>query len=167
MKKTATMSKLIIIGIVSMLLCSGMASVSAIFTDLYAGRDQRVVGDVHARRSGHLFLITYETDSGWSLEETHLAVANSFDEIPQTKKGNPKIGKFPYQAVHEEGTEIYTYVLNLYDYFPDGNWRGNTLYIAAHSVVTHPEFGEETAWADTWGKYFPGNSIALYFTFTF
>ncbi|MHA1491435.1 MAG: hypothetical protein ACTSRI_17505 [Promethearchaeota archaeon] len=166
-RKTTTMGKIIAIGIIGILLSSGLVSVSAVWTDLYAGRDQKITGDVHVWRSGGQLNVRYTTESGWTLSETHLAVATSFEDIPQTKKGNPKIGRFPYSSDHPEGTETYTYVINLYDYFPDGDWSGNTLYFAAHAVVSHPDWGEETAWADTWGQYFPGNSIALFFTITF
>lgn len=166
-RKTTTMGKFIAISIIGILLCTGIQSVSACYTDLFAGRDQNIVGDVHVRRAGHLFIVTYSTDSDWLITETQLAIATAFEDIPQNKKGSPKIGHFPYQSEHPEGTDFVQYSINLYDYFPAGDWRGNTLYIAAHSVVEHPELGEETAWADTWGQYFPGSSIALFFTFTF
>jgi len=101
------------------------------------------------------------------MSETHLAVATSLDDIPQTKSGNPKIGKFPYKADHPEGTVTYTYTIDLDDYglLNNGEYHG-TLIFAAHAVVSHPSLGEETAWADT-GQSFPGNSWALYFTLTF
>lgn len=161
------MGKIIAIGIIGILLCSGMASVSAVYTELYAGRDQEIVGDVFVRRSGQFLSITFTTDSGWTMSETNLAVATSLEGIPQTKSGNPKIGRFPYKADHPDGTETHTFVINLNDYYPNWGWSGNTLYFAAHAVVSHPDEGEETAWADTWGQSFPGSSWALYFTITF
>jgi len=111
--------------------------------------------------------VTYSTDSDWTMSETNLAVATSLDGIPQTKKGNPKIGKFPYKTDHPDGTDTHTYVIDLNDYYPNWGWNGKTLYFAAHAVVSNPDFGEETAWADTWGQSFPGGSWALYFTVTF
>lgn len=166
-RKTTTMGKIIAISIIGIWLCSGLTSVSAVWTDLYAGRDQKIAGDVHVWCSGELIYVQYSTDSGWTISETHLAVATSLDGIPQNKKGNPKIGHFPFKGDHPEGTEIVTYVFDIYDYFPVGGLSGKTLFIAAHAVVSHPDFGEETAWADTWGQSFPGNSWALYFTITF
>ena len=165
-RKITQMGKLIAISIIGILLCSGMTSVSACTTELYAGRDQKNVGDVDVWVKEDILKIRYSTDSGWTLSETHLAIATSLDGIPQTKKGNPKIGKFPFSMDHPEGTETYTYNIDIGDYFP-GGISGVTLFFAAHAVVTHPELGEETAWADTWGQYFPGSSIALYFTITF
>jgi len=161
------MSKIIALGIIGIWLCSGLVSVSACTTELYAGRNQEDAGDVTVWRSGAVLYVEFSTDSGWTMSETHLAVATSFEGIPQTKKGNPKIGNFPYQTDHPEGTETHTYILNLNDYYPDGGWHGKTLFFAAHAVVFHPDWGEETAWADTWGQSFPGSSIALYFTITF
>jgi len=166
-RKTTTMGKIIAISIIGIWLCSGMTSVSAVWTDLYAGRDQTITGNVHVWRSGGQLNVRYSTESGWTLSETHLAVATSLDGIPQTKKGNPKIGHFPFADDHPEGTEIVTYEFDIYDYFPVGGLSGETLFIVAHAVVEHPELGEETAWADTWGQSFPGSSIALFFTITF
>ena len=165
-RKTTTIGKIFAISIIFILLGTGIQSVSACYTDLYAGREQNIVGDVHVRRSGHLLIVAYSTDSDWLITETHLAIGTTFEDIPTNKKGSPRIGHFPYQSEHPGGTDFHQYAINLYDYFPDGNWRGQTLFIAAHAVVAHPELGEETAWADTWGQYFPGNSIALFFTFT-
>jgi hypothetical protein len=165
--RTKRIGKITAILLIGTFLCSGFTSVSAVFTDLYAGRDQDVVGNVHVRGyDDHSILVRYTTDSGWTLSETHLAVATSFAGIPQNNKGNPKIGRFPYKADHPEGTITHTYIIDLYDYFPGGGWSGQDLYFAAHAVVNHPDFGEETAWADTWGQYFPGGSIALFFVIT-
>lgn len=166
-RRTTTMGKIIAIGVVCILVSSGMASVTAVFTDLFAGRDQNVVGNVHVRRSGHFILVVYSTESGWTMSETHLAVAHSLEDIPQNKKGNPKIGRFPYKSNHPGGTDSHTYIIDLLYFFPQGDWRGKTLYFAAHAVVSHPNYGEETAWADTWGQSFGGGSWALYFSITF
>jgi hypothetical protein len=118
---------------------------------------------VHLRKSGSILYVEYSTSSEWEIMETHFALGTSLDDIPQTKKGNPKIGRFPFQSEHPEGTDTHTYIINLDQCFPDG-WTGKLLYFAAHAVVSHPCKGEETAWADTWGQSFPGSSWALYFT---
>ena len=166
-RRTTQIGEIFAIGIIGILLCSGMTSVSACSTELYAGSELNTVGDVTVWCSGELFYIQYSTGSGWTLSETNLAVATSLDGIPQTKKGNPKIGHFPFKSDHPEGTETVTYVINIYDYLPVGDLTGKTLVIAAHAVVSHPDEGEETAWADTWGQSFPGSSWALYFNITF
>ncbi len=129
-----------------------------LYTDLWAGSDHTDVGDIEVYRNGNLW-ITFATTDGWYLVETHLVVATSFEDIPQTKSGNPKIGHFPYAAVHDPGVTEYTYVLP----FIDGE-----LYIAAHAVVAKDGVGQETAWGQgPTHQEFPGNSWALYFTFPF
>jgi hypothetical protein len=42
--------------------------------------------------------VTYTTDGGWELTEAHLWVGDVQDGYPMSKKGNPKIGNFPYNA---------------------------------------------------------------------
>jgi hypothetical protein len=166
-RKTTILGRTLAIGIIGILLCTCIPSTSACLTELYAGRNQLDIGDVIVRYSGdHHLAVIYQTESGWTLSETNLAVATSFDGIPQNKKGSPKVGHFPYSADHPAGTTTYTYLVDLYDYFPGGGWSGQDLYFAAHAVVNHPDFGEETAWADTWGQSFPGSSVALYFVVT-
>jgi hypothetical protein len=75
---------------------------------------------------------------GWCLNQTHLHVATSLDDIPRTKKGSPKPGHFDYQGDHD-CVSMFTYTIPL-------EWEiGTELFIAAHAVVTGPS-GEETAW---------------------
>ena len=166
-KRTNKINKLIVIGLIGLWFSTGISSISACETELFAGRDLTIAGNVRVWTSGELLFIRYSTDSGWEIYETHLAIATSLSEIPQTKSGNPKIGRFPLKSNHPEGTEGVTYVVNIYDYLPVGDLSGKTLVIAAHAVVGHPDFGRETAWADTWGQSFQGNSWALYFNITF
>jgi hypothetical protein len=63
------------------------------------------------------------------LTETHVHVAASLAEIPQTKKGNPKIGQFDYQSYHDPGVDQYVVVIPL-------TWNiDDEIYVAAHAVV--------------------------------
>lgn len=187
MRKTKNIGKILVIGIPIILFLSGMGGVSACHmdTELIAGQDTEV-GYVRVwRASNNLLKIKYViTEDGWTLDETHLAVAESFDAIPQNKKGNPKIGHFPYNDDHDSciwyNNQVVQYNIDLSSDFPDlynpdtGKYEG-TLYIAVHAVVQklvgydsegNPIYDEETAWADTYGQPFPGNSWALWFTFT-
>ena len=127
-------------------------------SDLYAGRDHNVVGLVTVDRIGDTLYVTYETTGCWSLVETHLVVASSYEEIPTTKKGNPKIGHFPYATEHDPMVTTFTYEVPVDD---------GMLYIAAHAVVYCDCSGVyETAWGQGDNALdFPGNSWALYFTF--
>jgi hypothetical protein len=89
-------------------------------------------------------------NEGWTLVESHVAVADSLDGIPQTKSGNPKVGNFPY---------------DINSFIPLGDWECDTeLYVAVHAVVIGPnEYGEDeeqTAWGC--GYDFPGHNWATY-----
>ena len=147
------------VSIVVILLISGMGGASAVYSDLLAGQ-HTPVGDVHVRRIGEILQVTFTTDGKWTIVETHLAVAKSLAEIPQTKSGNPKIGHFHrfsgFPAEITPTEVIYRYNLN--------GQRG-VFYFAAHAEVSHPDLGKETetAWANT-GQSFDGSSWALYFT---
>lgn len=113
----------------------------------------------------HLY-VKYNTTGGWELTETHLAVVNDTALFPMTRKGNPKVGHFPYQMMHEPPVTEYTYVIPL-----DGWAVGTRLYVAAHAVVVMRSDGcvlqEETAWGDCGGAeaQFPGNNWATYFSY--
>ncbi|MDH7444401.1 hypothetical protein [Aquimarina sp. 2201CG14-23] len=122
---------------------------------------------------------TSNDNRSWTLKATHLYVGNCGD-IPITKKGNPKIGKFPYKTEHPNGINEFIYTIPLLDI-------GECFCLAAHAEVdcgecdnndddsdddnSGPKFngntddycGEETAWAA--GEGFPGNSWAMYIEF--
>lgn len=96
---------------------------------------------------------------GWEIIDTHVAVEGSWMEIPQTKKGNPIPGKFPYKG------EL-SYVIPLSEINSDGTGT----HIAVHAVVrgTGENCGqEETAWAYRCGGEFPGKNWATYFWYDY
>lgn len=139
-------------------------SAAPFIADLIAGQNIDV-GEVEVWNDGVNLHVTYVTD-GWVLTETHLAVATSLDDIPQTGSGNPKVGKFPYSDPHGPVPE-WTYHIALDTIDPD--WEvGDTLYIAAHAVVECDR--EETAWGygecDWGGQFTDGGSWATYFKYT-
>ena len=127
------------------------------------------VGDVYMWQDEDYLYVNYVTTGGWEMTETHLHVvdADGVDVIPQTKKGNPKIGKFEYSADHAPAVTEYMYTI-------DWTWSsGATLYIAAHAVVQmeveslieceEPTYRIETAWGE--GTGFAGNSWAMYMVY--
>jgi hypothetical protein len=136
---------------------------SPAMVNLYAGQALNI-GTVTTCTDGNNLYVKYTTNGDWVLTETHLAVATSISSIPQTQTGNPKVGRFPYQATHASVNE-YTYVIDL----EQANYsEGTQLYIAAHAdVLLSDEQGyvacEETAWGD--GDGFSGESWATYFTY--
>jgi hypothetical protein len=94
--------------------------------DLCAGQYMDV-GDVEVWNDGCTLYVRYTTDEPWWMTETHLHVATDPDDIPQTKNGNPKVGHFEYQMIHDPRVNDFTYEVPLNG---DGIY-----YIAAHAVV--------------------------------
>lgn len=89
-------------------------------------------GDVSVWNTGDYLYVRYETAGDWSLDETHLHVAEALNDIPQNN-GNPPPGQFEYGLDHGSGTTGHTYAIDL------DEWDvGDELYIAAHAVVCTP-----------------------------
>ena len=105
--------------------------------DLIAGQNI-IAGSVSVSVNGNDLEITYNTIDGWELVETHLWVGESRTEMPQTRKGNPKIGNFPYQSGDITGATTYSFsipytVLNFSCPGVD-----EAFFVAAHGVVHDP-----------------------------
>ncbi len=104
--------------------------------------------------------VIFNTTGGWVMTETHVAVADSLEGIPQTKNGSPKIGNFPHKTVHDPAVNYYAYIIDL------GDWDVcDELYIATHAVVQELDdngyvIQEQTGWGE--GEGFP-KSWAMYF----
>ena len=107
----------------------------------------------------------FPENSGWLLMKTDLHVATSFEDIPQNKNGNPKVGHFDHSEKHGSGVTAYTYTIGL------GDWdAGTKLYIAAHADVVFCFDSiccEETAWGGCCNGQipFPGRNWAMYFVY--
>ena len=68
--------------------------------DLYAGQSIKV-GVVTATLvdDDTNLKVCYEiTENGWQFDEIHLWVGDTAEGYPQTNKGAPKIGHFPYSS---------------------------------------------------------------------
>jgi len=120
-------------------------------------------GNVLVWNDAQNLYVSYRTADCWALGETHVAVAASLEGIPQTSKGNPKVGQFQYAGVHQPNVAEYTYAIPLGDYSGAAQ-----LFIAAHAEVKKTcgpgkAAGEETAWAQ--GNGFPGKNWAMYFAY--
>lgn len=96
---------------------------------LYAGQDTPV-GTVTVTDDGTHLTVLFETDPGWLMTETHLAVGDSVADVPTNRKGNPKIGQFPYSAEHDPAVDTVEYEIPLSWVPNDGD-----LTVAAHAVV--------------------------------
>jgi Ca-activated chloride channel family protein len=124
------------------------------------------VGDVIVWQDASYLYVKYVTSDGWKMTESHLAVGDDLTDIPQTKKGNPIPGKFPYKTTHSPWVTEYTYKI-------PWTWAKDAkLYIAAHCVVKKqtgtdaectPIYREETGWGE--GDDFDGNNWGMYFTY--
>ncbi|MFX1530592.1 MAG: hypothetical protein ACFFBC_05730 [Promethearchaeota archaeon] len=119
------------------------------------------VGDILVWNNAEYIYVKYSLIEDWWLTETHVHIASSMEEIPQTKKGNPIPGQFDYKNEHDYVSE-FQYQIPL-------SWLiGDQIYIAAHGVVKYIESTsieiKESAWAS--GDEFPGNNWATYFTYT-
>ena len=165
------MNKLVLLSALMIAIIGTFGTVSAEVCNLIAdGGDEMTafnVGVVEVTNDENNLTVTYRiTESGWLLNETHLHIANESEEgIPQTKKGNPKVGQFDYSEEHEPCVE-YTYVIPL-----DG--LSGEVYIAAHAAVQlagvdliteEPTIEYESAWCE--GEDFAGRNWAMYFTYT-
>jgi len=95
-----------------------------VFT-LYAGQTIPV-GTVTVSNDGDDLTVIYNTTDGWVMTETHLAVVTEYGDFPMTKKGNPKVGHFPYGG-EDIFTETWKKTIELEDF---NAWQ--ELYIAAH-----------------------------------
>ena len=120
--------------------------------NLIAGQHTRI-GTVGAAVSGTSMTVTYTcTEEGWNMYEIHFHVANSVDDIPANKKGNPKVGKF-MEKFEDLDTDTYSFVFDVSDLDLE-----STLYFAAHAAVSNGEsaWGEGTRFVQrgNWAMYF-------------
>lgn len=97
-------------------------------TPLLAGQDIHV-GNVTITDDGDFLNVTYETDLGWLLAETHVDVQDDADDVPG--KRNPRIGHFAYATEHDPAVDRFTYVID----FGDLPANDGTIVVAAHAVV--------------------------------
>jgi len=103
---------------------------------LYAGQDWEV-GEVLVWDDGTQLCVKYQLNDaaileGWLIYETHWAVADDKSGIPQTKKGNPIPGQFPYGDDELEDKAFYKECISFEDL---GVECGEELVIAAHAVI--------------------------------
>lgn len=130
-------------------------------TTLVAGQHY-VAGTISVSNDANYLYVTYTSDSPWLLSEAHAAVAGTLEEIPQSRAGNPIPGRFAYSATFDPEVSTYTFGIPIAGVFT----AGQTLYVAAHSVVQAPrdQGGSQTAWGE--GPSFRGNNWAMYLNYT-
>ena len=140
---------------------------------IYAGQFINV-GNVTAKAEGENLLVTFTiTESDWELTEAQLWVGTTPDGYPQTKKGSPKIGNFPFNAGDITGAVTYSFLVPLSSLGITNTetCEAFTLYFMAHcSVQRLDENGNviqtETGWAGT-ERVLDRGSWATRFSMTF
>lgn len=109
--------------------------------------------------------VTYSLENNWELVNIHFWIGKSLTEMPQTRKGSPKVGAFPYNIEDVVGLTSYSFDIPLesigFTCDSDGNYM-----IAAHASIQLPNgdgsYQNETAWGDglrilqkgSWAEYF-------------
>jgi hypothetical protein len=142
-------------------------------TTLYAGQDidaGTVCVEVIDNGDTEEFCATYTTTGGWELVETHFWLGEDLADMPQTRKGNPKVGNFPYHSGDITGQTTYTVCVDLNQFGTEGgadDLCDLLLYAAAHAVVRKDNgdgtYQTETGWGDGTRMVTRGN-WATYFT---
>jgi len=97
--------------------------------------------------ANNLYVALLITDLDWCLVKVHLDVADTPDDLPQTRKGNPIPGQFAYSATYaldypcEQAPDPFVVPL-------DGWTPGTELYVAVHTEVVSAVDGcyEEDVW---------------------
>lgn len=122
-------------------------------TPLMAGQNY-VAGTVIVSYDANNLYISYYMNNGWSLSQTHVAVATSLADIPQTGSGNPKVGNFGIAESFSTGADSAFYTI------PRSSLGTLNLFIATHAVVQQTDGSRETGWAGTYD--FDGKNWATY-----
>jgi hypothetical protein len=118
---------------------------------LYAGQHIDA-GTLNVRVDGDDLVLTYQTQFGWEILETHLWVGSSLTTLPTTTRGNPQVGLFPYKASFDAPTTTYAVRIALSDLGFACPSDPATYQVAAHASVRLPKgdgtYQQETAWAN-------------------
>lgn len=115
---------------------------------LWAGQNINIGTVTYGIDDDANFYATYDCSlSGWLISETHL-FAGDKAVMPLNKPGAPKIGLFPYSAVHQPRVSVFTFRVPLSELPP---CTDPGFVVAAHGVAHSPTNQTETAWAE--GSY--------------
>ncbi len=141
---------------------------------LIAGRHD-TVGEITITNNESYIYVDITTFDSWVLDETHVAVVGSIDDLPLNNGGNPRPGHYPYEnhAMIELGDwvpgdsiviSVHAEVIRLNDageaIQQEGAWcqgtrqsRGNWWMYFYHEVQACDDGGSgcDNGWAETWG----------------
>lgn len=97
MKKTLIAA----LALVVLMMMIGTASAVDLIADGGSAATEFTVGTVTVTNDGDNLVVTYDiTLAPWAITETHVDVQTEADAFPQTKSGNPKVGKFAHHTEH-------------------------------------------------------------------
>jgi hypothetical protein len=112
-------------------------------------------GDVCVTVDGDNVVVTYTTTGGWELEEAHLWIGEHLSDMPQTRKGNPKIGNFPYNSGDITGATSHQFSIPLSEWGLSASQtvcQDLSLNVAAHAALRKDNgdgsYQTETGWGD-------------------
>jgi len=117
-------------------------------------------GTVCATVNGDDLDVTYTTTGGWELTEIHLWVGNNIADLPQTRKGNPIPGQFPFASGDITGTTSYTVSIPLSELgfsCPDYQEYLVAAHAAVRKALDDGTVQTETGWSDGTGITDKGN----------
>jgi hypothetical protein len=121
-------------------------------------------GEIIVTTDSQTLYITYKCIDGWMMTEAHLCVGDDlWEDFPLTKKGNPKVGRFPYKMGFDPPVTEYTFAVPM-----DPDWKpGDIILIGAHAALIKEIdvdiYQEETGWGE--GTQFPWHNWAMYFEY--
>ncbi len=133
--------------------CSAMVTGGTYSSTLYAGQNIDA-GTVTATVTGTNLEVTYTTMDGWELTEAHLWVGSNISDMPQSRKGNPIPGQFPYKSPDITGQTSYTFQVPLGETGLAFKCPGDDAmyYLASHAALRKDVGGgsyqTETGWSD-------------------
>ncbi|MCD4815400.1 MAG: hypothetical protein K8R06_03245 [Methanosarcinales archaeon] len=166
------LNKLVLLSALMIAIIGTFGTVSAEEFDLIAdgGNVETAfpVGVVEVTNDADNLYVTFSiTEGDWEMTETHLDVKTDESLIPQTNKGNPKVGKFDYSnsTVHT----VHEYTIPI----PDGCGVDDDVTIAAHAAVQlfdgvvegEKVYRYESAWGEG-VEFNDDRNWAMYFTYT-
>lgn len=101
------------------------------------------VGEVTITNDATNLIVTITIDTGdWELVESHVHAAGAVADIPQTKNGNARPGKFDYCDQDPEANVVsstqHVYTIPLAD-IGDGVAPGDDIVVAVHTAIEYVE----------------------------
>lgn len=109
-------------------------------------------GEVCVEVQGTNLAVTYNMLGDWEMMEAHLWAGLDLADMPANKKGNPKIGNFPYVTGDITGAASYTFNVSLEEAFGEAKPCDLTGLLAGHAAVRGDNgdggFQTETGWID-------------------